>query len=132
MSITPQLMMRAKQLILEVTLKVLPAYILEYQLYVKHWKQQGMILIWQKKLQQKISADLFSRHCAYQCDRYNIHKVTKLPSLFFDQLHQWIQSTLLLVSFEVAAATNILSLISKKKLNLHNHNDGNEVFKLWR
>lgn len=36
MSITPQLMMRAKQLVLEVTLKVLPAYALEYQLYVKH------------------------------------------------------------------------------------------------
>ena len=132
MSITPQLMMRAKQLVLEVTLKVLPAYALEYQLYVKHWKQQGMLLIWQKKLRQNISADLFSRHGAHQCDQYNIHKVTKLPSLFFDQLRQWIQSTLLLVSFEVAAATNILSLISKKKLNLHNHNDGNEVFKLWR
>ena len=35
MSITPQLMMTVKQLVLEVNLEVLPAYAIKHQLYVK-------------------------------------------------------------------------------------------------
>ena len=35
MSVTPQLMMTVKQLVLEVNLKVLPAHTIKHQLYVK-------------------------------------------------------------------------------------------------
>lgn len=78
-------------------------YIKSRSYYICQVKQiWSKLFIWSVIIPRSHVANQFDNETNKQiCDNFF------LPSLFFDQLHQWIQSTLLLASFEVAAIFEI-------------------------